>query len=223
MDAPEPYALYMRVRPWAERDLDFQIGRIPPVFGAFARRRYNLDNPLIGSPLAYQYPTTVRADAAPEILDQLIAFRGHNVKTRYPIGDPGVMAGLPLVNPLKLVADVVIVAAAGRLVAYDLASGDPRWFGPTGGGGYSSPQLLTIDGVEQILLMSVTGATSVTPSDGALLWEHPWKQGTRIVQPALTADGDLLISGGEGTGMRRIALAHGPGGWTAECSGSAGR
>ena len=223
LDAPEPYALYMRVRPWAERDLDFQIGRIPPVFGAFARRRYNLDNPLIGSPLAYQYPTTVRADAAPEILDQLIAFRGHNVKTRYPIGDPGVMAGLPLVNPLKLVADVVIVAAAGRLVAYDLASGDPRWFGPTGGGGYSSPQLLTIDGVEQILLMSVTGATSVTPSDGALLWEHPWKQGTRIVQPALTADGDLLISGGEGTGMRRIALAHGPGGWTAECSGSAGR
>ena len=93
-------ALYMRVRPWAERDLDFQIGRIPPVFGAFARRRYNLDNPLIGSPLAYQYPTTVRADAAPEILDQLIAFRGHNVKTRYPIGDPSVMAGLPLVNPL---------------------------------------------------------------------------------------------------------------------------
>jgi outer membrane protein assembly factor BamB len=118
-------------------------------------------------------------------------------------------------SPL-VVGDAVIVAAAGRLVAYDLASGEPRWFGPTGGGGYSSPQLLTIDGVEQILLMSVAGATSVTPSDGALLWEHPWKQGTRIVQPALTADGDLLISGGEGTGMRRIALAHGPGGWTAE-------
>ncbi len=118
-------------------------------------------------------------------------------------------------SPL-VVGDAVIVAAAGRLVAYDLASGEPRWFGPTGGGGYSSPQLLTIDGVEQILLMSVAGATSVTPSDGALLWEHPWKQGTRIVQPALTADGDLLISGGEGTGMRRIALAHGPRGWTAE-------
>ena len=112
LDAPEPYALYMRVRPWAERDLDFQIGRIPPVFGAFARRRYNLDNPLIGSPLAYQYPTTVRADAAPEILDQLIAFRGHNVKTRYPIGDPGVMAGLPLVNPLKW--DTGIQARLGR-------------------------------------------------------------------------------------------------------------
>ncbi len=118
-------------------------------------------------------------------------------------------------SPL-VVGDVVIVAAAGRLVAYDLASGDPRWFGPAGGGGYSSPHLFTIDGIEQILLMSVAGATSVAPTDGALLWEHPWKQGTRIVQPALTADGDLLISGGEGTGMRRIAVTHGPGGWTAE-------
>ena len=34
-------------------------------------------------------------------------------------------------SPL-VVDDVVIVAAAGRLVAYDLATGDPRWFGPAG-------------------------------------------------------------------------------------------
>ncbi len=26
--------------------------------------------------------------------------------------------------------DVVIVAAAGKLVGYDLATGEPRWFGP---------------------------------------------------------------------------------------------
>jgi len=43
-------------------------------------------------------------------------------------------AGSPLV-----IDDVVIVATAGRLVAYDLASGAPRWLGPAGGGGYSSP------------------------------------------------------------------------------------
>ena len=36
------------------------------------------------------------------------------------------------------------------------------------------------------------------------------------MQPALTADGDILISRGEKTGMRRIAVAHGPGGWTIE-------
>ena len=116
-------------------------------------------------------------------------------------------------SPL-IVDDMVLVAAAGKLVAYDLATGEPRWFGPDGGGGYSSAHPMTIAGVEQILLMSDTGATSLAPADGALVWEHPWKEGTRIVQPALTADGDLLISGGEGRAMRRIAVAPGPDGWT---------
>ena len=38
-DVPEPYALYVRLRPWRDRAFDIQVGRIPPVFGAFARRR----------------------------------------------------------------------------------------------------------------------------------------------------------------------------------------
>ena len=117
-------------------------------------------------------------------------------------------------SPL-VVGDVVIVAAAGRLVAYDLATGDLRWLGTDGGAGYSSPQLSTIDGVEQILLLSEAGAVSVAPADGKLLWEHPWP-GYPIVQPALTADGDVLISASERSGTRRIAVAHGPGGWTVE-------
>ena len=63
-------------------------------------------------------------------------------------------------SPL-VVDDLVIVAVEGALAAYDLATGDPRWFGPNGGAGYSSPHRLTIDGVAQILLMSTAGATSV--------------------------------------------------------------
>ena len=47
---------------------------------------------------------------------------------------------------------------------------------------------------------------------GALLWEHPWK-GYPIVQPALTADGDILMSVSESSGTRRIAIAHEAGGW----------
>jgi outer membrane protein assembly factor BamB len=114
-------------------------------------------------------------------------------------------------SPL-VVDDVVIVAVAGKLVAYDLATGDTRWFGPNGGGGYSSPHLLTIDGVKQVLLMSGVGATSMAPADGTLLWKHPWPE-ARIVQPAMTTDGDLLLSAGQGKGMRRIAVANGPEGW----------
>jgi outer membrane protein assembly factor BamB len=118
-------------------------------------------------------------------------------------------------SPLVL-DDVVIVAAIGKLVAYDRATGAPRWSGPAHGGSYSSPQRATIDGVEQVLLLSEIGATSVAPGDGKVLWEYKWA-GFTIVQPALIAGGDVLISTAGGTGglgIRRLGVAHGPGGWT---------
>jgi outer membrane protein assembly factor BamB len=118
-------------------------------------------------------------------------------------------------SPL-VVDSVVVVAATGKLAAYDLATGDPRWYGPDGGDSYSSPHLLTIAGVRQILLMSGTGVISVTPADGKLLWEHPWLRETRIVQPSLTEEGDILISAGEKKGMRRIAVGLGSEGWKIE-------
>ncbi len=111
--------------------------------------------------------------------------------------------------------DLVIVAVSGRLVAYDRATGEPRWQGPARGISYSSPHLLTIDGVPQVLLLSKTGLAGFSPADGALLWEHPW-QGFPIVQPNRTPDGDVLISVSAESGTRRLALAQGPGGWSVE-------
>jgi hypothetical protein len=79
---------------------------------------------------------------------------------------------------------------------------------------YSSPQLFTVDGVAQILLLSEAGLTSVALSNGALLWEYAWP-GYPIVQPAITTDGDILISVSDSSGTRRLAVAHGPAGWNA--------
>jgi outer membrane protein assembly factor BamB len=127
---------------------------------------------------------------------------------------PWGIAGSPLV-----VGDLVIVAASGNLVAYDLATGNPRWFGPRGGDSYSSPQLVTIDGVQQIVLMSSTGATSVALADGKVLWTHSWPSDTRIMQPAVAGDGELMISVGDGmggSGTRLIAVKQGSSGWTTE-------
>ena len=159
------------------------------------------------------------------ILNVLDAADGSVVWSRNAASDTGAkvptwgFASSPLV-----VDDVVIVAAAGTLVAYDLAGGDPRWFGPDGGDGYSSPHLLTIDGVAQILLLSEAAVTSVAPGAGTLLWKQP-APGLSIVQPALTADGDVLISDVEvmAVGMRRITVAHGPVGWTIEERWKSGR
>src|SRR5439155_26336657 len=60
-------------------------------------------------------------------------------------------------SPL-VVDDIVVVALSGTLAAYDLVTGKPRWVGPQHGGTYSSPQLMTIDGVRQIVLLSAPGA-----------------------------------------------------------------
>jgi outer membrane protein assembly factor BamB len=159
----------------------------------------------------------VYAFGATGILNVLEASDGAVIWSRDVASEAGVevpdwgFASSPVV-----VHDVVIVAAAGNFVAYDNATGQPRWFGPDGGDGYSSPHLATIDGAAQILLMSKAGAISVAPADGTVLWEHSWPGASRIVQPALRGQGDILISAEEKTGMRRIAVARGPAGWTVE-------
>ena len=118
------------------------------------------------------------------ILNALDASNGAVVWSRNVASDTGTkipvwgFSSSPLV-----VGDLVIVAAAGQLVAYDLATGDPRWSGPAGGEGYSSPHLVTIDGVAQILLMSGAGTTSVAPADGKVLWKHAWRGSPSCSRP----------------------------------------
>ena len=121
-------------------------------------------------------------------------------------------------SPL-LIDDLVVVAAAGTLVAYDRATGAPRWSGEDGGPGYSSPHALTVGGVPQILLLAGGGISSVDAAAGTRLWGFRITSSAMaapIVQPALTADGDVLISSGDTSGMSRVAVAPGGGGWTVE-------
>ena len=112
------------------------------------------------------------------------------------------ISGSPLV-----VDDVVIVPVSASLIAYDLLTGEPRWLKKAEGDCYSSPHLLVVDGVKQILFQNDTGTSSIEPSDGKLIWEHPWP-GLPIVQPTLTADGDVLVSAGEKSGVRRITVSQ---------------
>ena len=160
----------------------------------------------------------VYAFGATGILNVLDAGNGALVWSRNAASDTGTkIPGWGFASSPLVVDDKVVVAAEGRLAAYDLASGNPSWVGPPGGTGYSSPQLMTIGGVAQILLLSAKGAISVAPADGARLWEWPLASDVAIVQPALTADGDILVStsgAGGGTGVHRVAVAHGTGGWT---------
>jgi hypothetical protein len=96
LGSPEAYALYARIRPFARHRLDVQIGRIPPTFGSFSRQVYARDNPLIGYPLAYQYLTSLRADALPANVDELLRMRGRGWLVNYSIGNTAPARGVPL-------------------------------------------------------------------------------------------------------------------------------
>jgi hypothetical protein len=153
------------------------------------------------------------------ILNALDARDGKLVWSRNAGSDAGAeVPGWGFSSSPLVTGDAVIVAASGFLLAYDATTGVQRWSVPSHGGSYSSPHHATIDGVEQVLLLAGGGAIGVAPADGTVLWEHAWGSGS-IVQPALTADGDVLVSpinaAASGVGTRRIAVARGPGGWTA--------
>jgi outer membrane protein assembly factor BamB len=151
------------------------------------------------------------------ILNALNTRDGAVVWSRNAASDAGTKVPQWGLASSPLVVDDVVIVYAGKLVAYDIVTGHPRWFGQAGGVSYSSPQRVTIDGVAQVLMLTGEGATSVAPADGTLLWQNPW--GPSIVQPAQTTDGDLLIgamNAAGGIGMRRLAVARGPGGWTVQ-------
>src|SRR4029453_7695885 len=98
LDTLDAYALFGRIRPGPGRDFDIQVGRIPPTFGAFGRRAYANDNPLIGYPLAYQYITSLRPDALPASADELLQKRSLGWLVRYSVGAPGGGRGVALVT-----------------------------------------------------------------------------------------------------------------------------
>jgi outer membrane protein assembly factor BamB len=164
----------------------------------------------------------VYALGATGILNALDARTGAVVWSRNAATDTG--RGLPgwgfTSSPL-VIDDLVIVATSGTMAAYDLATGTPRWTGPKLLGSYSSPHRVTIDGVTHVVLLSGSGAASVDPRSGAVLWQHEWTDGgTTIVQPAIIGGGDILITTSSamgGLGVRRLHVTKGSGSsWSVE-------
>jgi outer membrane protein assembly factor BamB len=74
--------------------------------------------------------------------------------------------------------------------------------------------------------MTSAGTISVSPTDGTLLWKNESPTGSRIIQPALVSDNEVLMSNGNegmgGAGVRRVAIAHASNEWTTEERWSSG-
>jgi outer membrane protein assembly factor BamB len=117
------------------------------------------------------------------------------------------MAASPLI-----VDDTVVVLPGGRdgrsVVAYDRRSGSRVWAALSDQAAYSSPMLVTLAGVRQIVVFSATRLMGLAPLSGELLWEYPWKTQFEInaSQPLVVGDNRLFVSSGYGTGAAVIEL-----------------
>ena len=85
---PRPYALYVRLRPWATARLRHPGGPRAADLRRIRAPAYANDNLLIGYPLAYQYLTSLRADALPANADELIRMRGRGWLSSFSVGNP---------------------------------------------------------------------------------------------------------------------------------------
>lgn len=110
-------------------------------------------------------------------------------------------------SPL-VVEELVIVAAASKLIAYDINSGNKIWMYSDTTDSYSSAHLIKVDGYEQIAFMSGEGVCGINFKNGELLWKHSWPVETRILQPAIVNGSELLINSGNKKGLRKINVTR---------------
>ncbi len=115
-------------------------------------------------------------------------------------------------SPLVL-GEQVIVTAGGKgklLVAYDRDSGDLVWSGGDDGIGYSSPTLMMLAGVSQIVSFNHSSITSHDPENGRVLWSQEWPRSQPNVMQPLQLPGDrVLASSGYGVGAKLFAVHPG--------------
>jgi outer membrane protein assembly factor BamB len=114
-------------------------------------------------------------------------------------------------SPL-IVDDTVVVLPGGSpgrsVVAYNRATGARAWSALDDRQAYSSPMLVTLSGVRQILVFSGSRVVGLTPDSGDVLWQHPWTTSFEInvSQPLLLGDSRVFLSTGYGTGAAVIEV-----------------
>lgn len=165
------FALYARIRPWVNRRIDLQVGRVPPTFGAFSRRAYGRDNPLIGLPLAFQYLISLRPDAVPATADELLRMRGRGWLSSFSLGNPAPLRGMPLASAFRWENGVQLHAANDWIEATASVAG----------GSVSSPMFRLTDGPRQVV-----GRVAARPIAGLVLGVSA-ARGSYLTRTALDA------------------------------------
>src|SRR5687767_5491194 len=115
-------------------------------------------------------------------------------------------------SPL-IVANTVVVLPGGAngqsVVAYDRQSGKRVWGALDDRASYSSPMLVTLAGVRQILTFTAARLAGLSPENGRLLWEFPWSTVNQASQPLIAGPDRVFVSTGSGPDATMLQLAAG--------------
>jgi outer membrane protein assembly factor BamB len=124
------------------------------------------------------------------------------------------MSASPLV-----VGKTVIVLPGGdngrSVVAYHRDSGKRVWSALDDRASYSSPMIVTLGGLEQLLVFTAGRLVSLSLDDRRILWEFPWRTdgGINPSQPLVIGGNRLFLSTGYGMGAALIEVTPGGGGF----------
>ena len=103
----------------------------------------------------------------------------------------------------------------GALVALDVESGREVWSQGKDGPSYSSPILVEIQGIRQIVEWNHRALVGVDSASGRLLWEYPFPHvGNNQNMPTPAFHKGLVVLGGENRGIHGVEPRLAGGAWT---------
>jgi outer membrane protein assembly factor BamB len=94
----------------------------------------------------------------------------------------------------------------GALTAFDLETGTVRWSNETDGPAYSSPIIVTLAGVRQVVTTMQKEFVGVAVATGKLLWKLPAKSEYDTNSVSAVAYKDLVVFAREGQGLTAIRI-----------------
>ena len=119
------------------------------------------------------------------------------------------MSAAPLV-----VDDKVIVLPGGyggwSVAAYDRLTGEVIWHVLDDVQAYTSPMIVMLGGVRQLLIVTAARAVGLGINDGRLLWEHPWiiSMVPNMAQPIVIGDNRVFLSASYGKGAALLLVTR---------------
>jgi outer membrane protein assembly factor BamB len=100
----------------------------------------------------------------------------------------------------------------GPLTAFDAATGAVKW---TAGdeGFFASPIVTTIDGIRQVVTVTLKQVIGVSPADGRVLWQFPFANNGAITP---VVNGDTILMSGLDAGVVAMRPHRNGAAWTVE-------